>query len=363
MTKDLLYLDYAATTPLAPSARAAMERGFDMLGNPSSIHRAGRAARDAINAVRLDLANHFGVTQGQVIFTSGGTEANALALHQVQQERRFASAIEHEAVLAWVPEANHLPVTPNGVLDLEAAEAKLSEAEPGLVSLMAANNATGARQPVEAAAKLAAAHGHLVHCDAVQAFGKIPLDLAALGADFLTVSAHKIGGPKGIGALIVKDGFPLQSLLRGGGQERRRRPGTENLIGILGLGGALETIERYGDMAQFLPLMEQVIAHVGLQNVAAYGAERFPHILSIQMPGIKNQLQLMRFDLDGICVSAGSACSSGKVAGNHVLEAMGYGDRSEEFIRVSFGPETTQGDVARFLAAWDKIQNSAKAAA
>lgn len=363
VVKDLIYLDYAATAPLSRAARAAITAGFDLGGNPSSIHRAGRAARDAINAVRTQLAEHVGVGQGEVIFTSGGTEANALALTQLTPQSRYCSAVEHEAVLSWVPSDNHLPVTRDGVLDLEAADKRLKGAPPGLVSLMAVNNATGAIQPVKALADIAHAHGHLVHCDGVQALGKVPVRMEGLGADFLTLSAHKIGGPKGIGALIVKDGFPIQSVLRGGGQERRRRPGTENVLGILGFGGALTGLEDFSNTEHFEALHPQIAQHVGAENIAAHAAEKVPHILSIRMPGVKNQLQLMRFDLEGICVSAGSACSSGKVAGNHVLEAMGFGAASEEFIRVSFGPQTTQQEVAAFLEAWDKIYASQRKAA
>ncbi|MEM7569897.1 MAG: cysteine desulfurase family protein [Pseudomonadota bacterium] len=363
MGKELIYLDYAATAPLAETAKTAMADGFALVGNPSSVHRAGRAARDAISKVREQLAAALGTTPGQVVFTSGGTEANALALTQVPQSKRYVSAIEHEAVLSWTLPAYHLPVTAHGIIDLEGAQARLSSWEPGLVSLMLVNNATGIIQPVTALAEIAHAHGHLVHCDGVQAFGKVPIDIATLGADFLTVSAHKIGGPKGIGALIVKDGFALTALLQGGGQERRRRPGTENVLGILGFGGALEAIGDYAGSAHYDALQASIETHVGAAHVAGSASSRVPHILSVRMAGVKNQLQLMRFDLAGLCVSAGSACSSGKVAGNHVLEVMGLGESAEEYIRLSFGPSTTSRHIAQFLSVWDDIRASQKAAA
>lgn len=342
-----------------------MARAFDFSGNPSSVHRAGRTARDAIDAVRKALAQHVGVGIGQVIFTSGGTEANAIAMSQVPQEYRFASAVEHEAVLAWVPEAQHLAVTASGVLDLDAAEAALSRAAPGLVSLMLVNNTLGTIQPVKELAAIAKTHGHLVHCDAVQAFGKLPLSFDDLGADLLSLSAHKIGGPKGVGALIVRDGFPLKALTQGGGQERRRRPGTENTVGILGFGGALLDLdERLSALSQVQDHHDTIVAAIGEAHVIGAVAPRVAHIVSLHMPGVKSHLQLMRFDLAGICVSAGSACSSGKVTQSHVVTAIGAGvDMASESVRVSFGPETAPTDVSAFLREWDAIRQSVRSAA
>ncbi len=359
-SKQLIYLDYAATAPLRPPVKAAMAEALDYVGNPSSVHRAGRAVRDKINAVRGALADTVGAMPGEVIFTSGGTESNAIALTQVSKDRRYASAIEHEAVLGWVDEVNRLPVTSAGFVDVDAADVILSNAAPGLVSLMLVNNATGAIQPVADIAAIAHKHGHLVHCDAVQALGKVDIDKASLGADFLSLSAHKIGGPKGMGALIVKDGFALQSLTQGGGQERRRRPGTENVLGIIGFGAALEGLQDFAATKSMKALAQQVAERAA---IAASAAPRVPHIMSLHMPGVKNQLQLMRLDLEGLCVSAGSACSSGKVAGNHVLEAMGLADVADEFIRISFGPETTRAEVDTFLTAWDAIRTSQQKAA
>lgn len=340
-------------------------RALDLMGNPSSVHRAGRAARDAIDSVRIALASAFGVGVGQVVFTSGGTEANAIALTQVPEGRRYCSAVEHEAVLAWVPELHHLRVLDDGALDLEAAELELSKAAPGLVSLMLVNNTLGTIQPVKALADIAHQHGHLVHCDAVQAFGKTPVSFDDLSADFLTVSAHKIGGPKGAGALIVRDGYPLKSFTKGGGQERRRRPGTENMQGLLGFGGALEDLSlRLSAADRIAGYAAAVCNVVGPEALVAETSQAVPHIVSLHMPGVKSHLQLMRFDLAGICVSAGSACSSGKVSESHVIRALRLGsDVASESVRVSFGPETTQSDVDAFLAEWTAIRQSVKSAA
>lgn len=365
ISKELIYLDYAATTPLNAGARGAMHAALDMVGNPSSVHRAGRAARDAVDQTRAALARCLGVGIGQIIFTSGGTEANAIALTQVPFEQRYCSGVEHEAVLAWVPQDNILPVDANGVLDLNRAEAVLSGAPPGLVSVMLVNNTLGSVQPVKAIAEIAKSHGHLMHCDAVQGFGKVSLDFADLGADFISVSAHKIGGPKGVGALIVRDGFALQSFTKGGGQERRRRPGTENVVGIAGFGGALahlsERLEAVRDIEQ---LNQSVLAGIGPEQVIGADAPRVPHILSFHMPGVKSELQLMRFDLAGICLSAGSACSSGKVTQSHVIQALGtQGDAASQSIRVSFGPETTRGEADAFVHEWISIRQSVRSAA
>jgi len=365
VSKSLIYLDHAATTPLSTGARAAMVEALDLNGNPSSVHRAGRAARNAIDRVRGQLAQRLDVGTGQVIFTSGGTEANAIALSQVSAEYRFASAIEHEAVLSWVPEANYLPIQPNGVVDLEAAEALLASAEPGLVSVMLVNNVIGTIQPVEEIAQIAKRYGHSVHCDAVQAFGKMAFDFESLGVDMLSVSAHKIGGPKGVGALIVRDGLPLAPFTKGGGQERRRRPGTENIQGIIGLGGALsEFDERLAAVPAISSFAQTVEHHVGAGNVMTSASPRVPHIMSVYMPGVDSQMQLMRLDLEGICVSAGSACSSGKVAESDVIKRLSVeGKAAAQTVRISFGPETEQSDVDAFLKAWEAIRETVRSAA
>lgn len=365
ISKELIYLDFAATTPLNAGARGAMHAALDMVGNPSSVHRAGRAARDAVDQTRAKLANCLGVGIGQVVFTSGGTEANAIALTQVPFEQRYCSSVEHEAVLAWVPEDNILPTDSHGVLDLNRAQEVLSNAAPGLVSVMLVNNTLGTLQPIQAICEIAKSYGHLMHCDAVQGFGKVPLDFAALGADFLSVSAHKIGGPKGVGALIVRDGFALQSFTKGGGQERRRRPGTENVVGIAGFGGALSHLsERLEAVRAIDPLRQRVLDGVGPDHLIGADAPRVPHILSLHMPGVRSELQLMRFDLAGICLSAGSACSSGKVTQSHVIQALGNQDEAaSQSIRVSFGPETTPGDVDAFVREWVSIRQSVRTAA
>ncbi|MEM9880697.1 MAG: cysteine desulfurase family protein [Pseudomonadota bacterium] len=360
-----MYLDHAATTPLSPGARSALAEALDVSGNPSSVHRAGRAARDAIDGVRNALARRLCVGAGQVVFTSGGTEANAIALTQRAAAHRFCSTIEHEAVLDWVPEHNQLAVLPCGTLDLDVAEKILEASQPGLVSVMLVNNVIGTIQPVAALAQLAKRCGHIVHCDAVQAFGKIDIDFSALNVDLLTLSAHKIGGPKGVGALITRDGLALQSYTKGGGQERRRRAGTENTLGIIGFGGALTDLtDRLGAYEPIKALAGEVTRRVGSERVIALEGKRVPHILSLHMPGMQSQLQLMKFDLAGICVSAGSACSSGKVAESHVVKALGLDDGvAGETVRVSFGPETQATDVEAFLDVWEANRARGRSAA
>ncbi len=352
-----VYLDHAATSPVRPEVRAAVIEALELPGNPSSVHSEGRAARALLQQARRRLRDAIGVgDEGAVIFTSGATEANATAL--AGASRTLASAIEHPSVLGQ-PDVETAPVDPSGRCDLAALETRLAVGDIDRVALMLANNETGILQPVAEAARLVHAAGATLHVDAVQALGKGPLDVAALGCDSVALSAHKIGGPKGTGALWLKDPERLTPLLRGGGQESRRRAGTEDVAGIAGFAAALDAIDPR-EWARLAGLRDAVEAGaVGIADdcvIVGAHVDRLPHISAIALPGVGAMTQLMTLDLEGVAVSAGAACSSGKVARSHVLDAMGLTpDLAECTIRVSLGWSTTSADVERFLDAWGRL--------
>jgi cysteine desulfurase len=362
MTRAGTYLDYNATAPIKPAVREAMIAALDTVGNPSSVHGFGRAARRLVEDARGAVAALVGVKPVQVIFTAGGTEANNLALRGTGRRRILGSAIEHDSVLEAVPEAERFAVTAGGGADLDALDRLIRrDSEPALVSLMLANNETGVIQPVGEAAGLVHGHGGILHCDAVQAAGRIPVDFGALGVDLLTLTAHKLGGPTGVGALVVREALPLAALLRGGGQEQRRRAGTENLIGIAGFGAAaraaLEDLAGVPRLGLLRSDLEQRLRATGAP-VRFFGvtADRVANTTCVAMPGVSSETQIMAFDLAGIAVSAGAACSSGKVKPSHVLTAMGVSpDEAATAIRVSLGWRTSADDIDRFVAAWEAL--------
>jgi cysteine desulfurase len=356
------YLDWNATAPLRPEAAAAISVALAQCGNPSSVHRWGRTARHMIERARASVAALVGAPPDAVVFVSGGTEANHLALLGAGRERVLVSAIEHDSVRRAVPAAEHIPVDRNGVVLLEALDGMLAaDPRPAIVSVMLANNETGVVQPVAAVAEIARAHGALFHCDAVQAAGKMALDINEFGADFVTVSAHKLGGPAGIGALMVRDGFDLSPLLRGGGQEHGRRAGTENLAGIAGFTAAAaaagEQIAVYNRVRALRDALETAITEAAPEAmVLGAAAPRLPNTSAIAIRGVAAETQVIALDLDGVMVSAGAACSSGKVGPSHVLEAMGVEPEIvASTIRVSLGWTTTEADVAHFLRAWTSL--------
>ncbi|MBS4045881.1 MAG: cysteine desulfurase [Alphaproteobacteria bacterium] len=367
------YLDYNATAPLRPEARTALLAALEAPANPSSVHRFGRNARGIADIARGQVAELIGADARRIVFTSGGTEANNLALRLAIEGAGVKSlvitGIEHDSVLRPARHSG-LPVYEvvagsDGVVSLAALEATLGAAEvdhpgPVLVALMLANNETGAIQPVAEAARLAHASGALLLCDAVQAAGKIPVDLSQLDADFLTLSGHKLGGPTGVGALITRDDWTPAPLLRGGGQEKGMRAGTENLGGIAGFGAAAAAAQQglYG-MKSVTALRDRLEA--GLLAVCPeapiYGSgPRLPNTLCIGMPGVPAETQVMALDLAGVAVSAGSACSSGKVTPSHVLTAMGLPEQAaREAIRFSLGWASSPEDVDRAIDAWRKL--------
>ena len=362
MARTETYLDWNATTPLRPEAAAAMSAMLARCGNPSSVHRWGRLARQAVEQARSALGALLGAPAEGVVFVSGGTEANHLALLGSGRDRVLVSAVEHDSVLRAVPETERIPVDRDGVVVLDTLDRLLAgDPRPALVSVMLANNETGVVQPVAAIAAIARAHGALFHCDAVQAAGKIALDVDAIGADLVTLSAHKLGGPSGIGALVVTGDLELTPLLRGGGQEHGRRAGTENLAGIAGFAAAAATAAQetavYDRVRALRDALEAEVAAIAPEAmVLGAAAPRLPNTAAIAMPGVAAETQVIALDLDGVMVSAGSACSSGKVGPSHVLEAMGVRpDLVGSTIRVSLGWDSSEADIAHFLRAWTTL--------
>jgi cysteine desulfurase len=367
---SLAYLDWNATAPVRAEVVEAMSEALRRTGNPSSVHRWGRSARQAIERARAQVAALVGAAPAEVIFTSGGTEANHLALVGVHDHRVLISAIEHDSVRAAVPGAAVVPVSSEGVVDLAALAALLAaEDRPAVISIMLANNETGVIQPIGEVAALAHRRDALLHCDAIQGAGKIPVDFRALGADLLSISAHKLGGPPGVGALVARDGVPLSPLQRGGGQERGRRAGTENLPGIVGFGVAAELAGRESSpsagIAELRDAVEAALTAVAPEaRVFAKTAPRLPNTLCIGMPGVAASTQVMALDLAGVMVSAGAACSSGKVRRSHVLAAMGASaEETESAIRVSLGWSTTAAEIEQLVTAWTALYRRTRSAA
>lgn len=363
------YLDYNATAPIRPEALEAMTAALAEPGNASSVHGPGRRARRLVEEARARVAALAGVDPAWVTFTSGGTEANNLALGGLPARRILVSAGEHDSVLQVVPEAEVIALTADGVVDLDALAAALARAPEGsLVSVMLANNETGVLQPLERVAELARAAGAWVHCDAVQAAGKVPLDMAALGIDLMTLSAHKLGGPPGVGALLAHPELPLVARQRGGGQERRRRAGTENLPGIAGFGAAAETageeLPWFQELVELRDRFEREIKLLApVAKVFGDGVPRLANTSCVAVAGLAAETQLMALDLAGVAVSSGAACSSGKVQPSHVLTAMGATpEEAGAAIRVSLGWASTAQDIDRLLAAWGDLYRRSQAA-
>lgn len=355
-----IYLDYNATAPVQAGVVEAMTAALTTGGNPSSVHRAGRDARRLVEAARALIGEYSGARPQDIVFTSGGTEANRIALTGTARSHLLASAVEHASVAALCPPDGVLPVDADGRLNLAALEEALAGRGPEtLVSLMLANNETGVIQPVAETAEIAHAAGALVHCDAVQALGKLPLDLAALGVDMMTVSAHKIGGPAGTGALLLRPGLALAANRAAGGQEQGRRPGTENLAGIAGFGAALarldESLADQPRQATLRDRLEGVLAPAGAV-IFGQASPRLANTSCIAMPGVPAETQVMAFDLAGFCVSAGAACSSGKVQTSPVLTGMGVPDElAASAIRVSIGSGTVEAEIEAFAARWKHL--------
>lgn len=371
------YFDWNASAPLRSQARAAMLDALETVGNPSSVHTEGRGARQVIEVAREQVASLVGATSHNVIFTSGGTEANALALNpsvgcaEVKRSRLLVSAVEHPSVLCGgrfaAEHVQFVPVTASGTVDLEALGSLLAggqDAGSVLVSIMAANNETGVVQRIAAVAEIVHAAGALLHVDAVQVAGRIECNINDMGADLLTVSAHKLGGPKGTGALIKasRELHFFDPLIRGGGQERGCRAGTENVAAIAGFGAAAAAAsqslaEEAGRTAALRLRLEAGLRAISPEIVIfGAGADRLPNTTLFAIPGCQAGLAVIAFDLEGIAVSSGAACSSGKVTASHVLAAMGIpADLAAGAVRASLGWATTDAEVECFLEAWRNI--------
>ena len=373
---DRVYLDWNATTPLRPEARQAMAAAWEVAGNPSSVHAEGRHARRLVEDARAAVSAAVGARPQDVVFTSGGTEANALALMPGLRRgagepvrRLLVSAIEHTSVLSggrFSPKTiATIAITGSGLVDVDHLRGLLADGPPALVSVMLANNETGALQPVGEVADIVHEAGGLLQVDAIQAFGKIPFDIKSMKADLVTLSAHKIGGPKGVGALVLADEAQgLEPLLRGGGQELGRRAGTENVAGIAAFGAAVRVsmAALQGDAARLQALRERL--EKGLQQtpgmiVFSEGTPRLPNTTLFTVPGLKAETAVIGFDLGGIAVSSGSACSSGKVQPSHVLAAMGFSrELAQGAVRLSLGWSTSEAGIDLALQAWRKLADA-----
>lgn len=349
-----IYLDHASTTPILPEAQAAMADAFRIWANPSSPHAEGRAVRAMLEDARRRIAAAFG-WDGTLVFASGATEAIEIVMRRARAGPRLASAIEHPAVLRCEPDLQ-LAVDRDGKLDLDSLDAALQGRERPLVALMAVNNETGVAQPIEEARERVKAAGGLLLVDCAQSAGKLPLP----EADFIVLAAHKLGGPPGIGALLVRDPATLEAV---GGQEGGHRPGTPAVPSIMGFAAAAEADHRwYEEAVRLRARLDAGIAAAGGEVVAG-GSPRIATIAAYRMPGVPGAAQMMQLDLAGIAVSAGSACSSGSLKTSHVLTAMGWSEEAaREVIRVSFGPATSEAEIDALLGEWRAMAGKRRAA-
>ena len=362
-----IYLDFNATAPTRPEVIDAMAEAMRTGGNASSVHATGRAARALVEEARHRVAALVNASAENVIFVGSGTEANNQVLRCAGRPKLIISAIEHESVLLARDDAIMAPVHANGVVDLEALEALLARTDDAaIVSIMAANNETGILQPIAEITRLAHSYGALMHSDAIQAAGKIPLDMPALGADFLSLSAHKIGGPQGVGAVVCRDRSLLARLVHGGGQESGLRAGTENVAGIAGFGiaavSAQAGLEQFAALGELRDTLERRMADL-VPGLTVFGHDqgRLPNTCKVATQGLSSETQVMGLDLAGISISAGSACAAGRVEAPYVLTAMGV---AEELaicaVRVSLGWSTTNDHIDRFIVSWRALYERAQ---
>ena len=360
----MIYLDYNATSPLKPSVKAAMEAVSGMPLNPASVHGAGRAAKKLLEDARATIAQSLSAFPNEVMFVGSGSEANNMVLRGFAATHALlVSAVEHASIskTAALLGAGVIPVDAQGMVKLDALEQQLKAlGKPALVSVMLANNETGVIQPIADIARIVHAHGGLMHCDAVQALGKTTLDWGLLGVDMLTICAHKAGGPVGVGALLIRNDLPIKSLITGGGQELGRRAGTENIPAIIGFAALVKEAAHCPEAKNWLEwrewLEQEILSVAPDAMVFGAGAARLPNTVQLSMPGVKSETQLMNFDLAGFAVSAGSACSSGRVAASSVLLAMGLAPEvAETAIRISWGWGTTRAELENFATAWKQI--------
>ncbi|MCK6417742.1 MAG: cysteine desulfurase [Alphaproteobacteria bacterium] len=361
MKQQRIYLDYNATAPLRPEIFLILKTIMGEPLNASAVHSYGREGRKLIEQARTQVAALIKAPAAQVIFNSGATEGNNTVLNHFSGETILISAIEHDSIREVIPNALRIPVDTNGVVDLHAYEDLLKAHKPALVSVMLVNNETGVIQPIAKIAAMAHSHGALMHCDAVQAAGRIPIDIVELGVDFLTLSSHKIGGPQGAGALVLGLCGITPILLHGGGQEKKARAGTENVAGIVGLGAAAElALQKLEGEQERLKMLQHKL-ETGLQQIIpasviyGQGAPRVSNTTLIGIPAKTSESLLMNFDLSGIALSNGAACSSGSVKPSHVLQAMKIDTAQAGTVRISTGWNTHESDIDHFLAVLEKI--------
>lgn len=359
--KEIIYFDYNATAPLRPEAYEAMTNILQKPYNASAIHAYGQQARKVVEEAREVIAKLCGARPSQVIFNSGATEANNTVLQHFSGDKILISAIEHAAVSDVCPDAIKIPATKEGVVDLYLLEENLKKEKPALVSVMAVNNETGVIQPIEEIAALCKKYGALYHCDAVQAAGRIPIDITASGIDFLTLSGHKIGGPQGIGALVLGFCGQTPTLLYGGGQEKEARAGTLNAAAITGFGAAanacLNNDRHYNQLKIWRDrIEEEILNHAHDAIIFGRAARRVNNTTMFALPGITSDRVMMALDLEGIAISNGSACSSGSIEPSPVLIGMGHDINTAQCaLRLSMGWDTSQKDVDRFIETWPKV--------
>lgn len=359
-----IYLDYNANAPLYPEALEAMICASSAVGSPSSVHCYGRDAHKILEEARRTIANAVEAPLETLVFTSGASEANSMALRGYESEgcAIWISAVEHASVRGVSSNVVFIPVDQNGIIQMDALTRMLEAKDPTkrvVVAVMAANNETGVIQPVLDVSSLCKRFGVYFHCDGVQALGRLPLSFRELGSDTLTLSAHKVGGPIGIGALVIREGLSLPSLIKGAGQERGRRAGTQNAMLAAGFAAGLECAlrENWDEVSILRDYMESRLREMVPDfHIFSQGAPRLPNTSAFVMPGVKNEVQVMGFDLEGIAVSAGSACSSGTLKPSTVLTAMGVEETvAQSAIRVSLTPKTTRAELDVFLQTFHKI--------
>lgn len=362
--KREIYLDYNASSPLLPNVKEAMADIMGPPSNASSVHSFGRRAKDITDTARKRLSNLIGASsEHHIIFTSSGTEANNTALKGFPGYKLITTVVEHPSVLNVVG-AGAIPVDSNGVVKLDVLELLLTQDKgPVLVSVQFANNETGVIQPIKEIAEIVHKNKAVLHVDAVQAFGRVPFDIISYDIDLVTISSHKLGGPIGAAALIFKKSLPLKPLMIGGGQELRFRPGTPNVVAIHGFGIAAEialsTIASFADIALLRDNLETKLQQFD-RNVIIFGkkAKRLPNTSLINMPGVSNETQVIHFDINGIAISAGSACSSGRIDLPYVAMAMGHTEKeARTAIRVSLGLDNTQDEIDAFISLWKELHN------
>ena len=345
-----IYLDYNATTPIRDEVK---QRMIEVMGPPlnsSSVHSYGRKAKSYLQNARNSVANLINANNDQIVFTSGGTEANSMIMQS--SKHPLISSVEHDAVMSSSSSPEFIEVNSDGVVNLDKLEARINSTNPDMISVMWANNETGVIQPINEIVEIAKKFKIHVHCDAVQAVGKIKIDFKSSGLNSMAISSHKIGGPVGVGALVLSDPFKINPIIFGGGQERGHRSGTENLIGIVGLGSASDLVSRDCELINNIRSKQKQFEGLlknNLSNIKIFGdnVERLPNTTCIYMPHLEADAQVIALDLEGYAVSAGSACSSGKVKSSHVLKAMNAEFAANKSIRISSGWQNNQNDLEK----------------